>query len=349
MKKLEKIFHVLFWVIAFVIWIFWVRERIEIFESFIDQYKNIGYYVSTNDHQLEWYLIISIFRLIFLILIMYFIIPKYGYGRLSIIRSIIFLFLTISVEYVVARVYYYSLSTSNDSLLRLVWDYNFFYVFTAFLCVLILGWSLKSAFSWITEYRNILKSYQEKQSYEKLWDQLNPHFLFNTINGFYDIAIAEGNEKMQHAILNLTTTLRYTIDYSASDTVSLTKEVEAIESYLALQRLRFGDERLDLKSTIQVEHPHAQIAPLILLNYVENAFVHGIENGKDSKVTIKVIEKDYRLNLKIENTDHSQRSKDMGGNEKVKKILELKYPGRHGLKIQKKDKFFILDLWIQLK
>ena len=349
MARKELYIHIAIWVIGLVSWMFWVEERIEIFQHFVDNYKNIGYVISTNDRQLGWYILISFFKAFFLLYLFYYIIPKFGFGRFAIHRTLLLFVGMMGTEYLVAKTYFAFLKTNSPIDYRLDWNYDFGSVLAIYLILMIIGWTLVAARNWIIEYQNLKKLYQTERSYVALKEQLSPHFLFNTVNNFYEIAVNEDNERLQNAILNLTQTLRYTIDYSASNEVALSKEIEAIQSYIELQKDRFEINEVELETSFNIEHPEVKITPLILLNYVENAFLHGYRYGEHSMIHIDILEKENRLQLSIENTDHSRRENNQGGNEKTKKMLELNYAGNYQLETRKIEQVYKTNLWIQLK
>ncbi len=348
MSSKEKLFHIIFWACAFIAWIFWLQDRIQLFSWFVDGYKDLGYVVTTNDKQLGWYIILSVIRGGFLIVVLYFLGEKLSITKKEVLTAPFWLGGFLTLDYLVSKGYFLLLSDSAEEGFRLVWDYDFFAILGIYFSLLLVGWVLKSARNWIAEFNNLKSLHQTQQSYQALQRQLNPHFLFNTVNNIYEIAVDEGNERMQNSILNLTKTLRYTIDYSNNDTVSLGKEIEAIQSFIGLQKERFDAEDLNLSTAFEVENPELKIRPMILLNFIENAFHHGYKFDESSSILIRLSQKGTELSLQVDNTNHAQRVNKDGGNEKTKKILELSYPGNHILDIKDEKAFYKLNLWIQL-
>ncbi len=348
MSSKEKLFHIIFWACAFIAWIFWVEARIDLFSWFVDGYKDLGYVVTTNDKQLGWYIILSLLRGSYLILVLYFLGEKLSITKKEILLAPFWLAGFLSLDYLVCKGYYLFLSSSSQEGFRLTWSYDLFAITGIYLSLLLVGWTLKSARNWIVEFKNLKKLHQTQKSYDTLQRQLNPHFIFNTINSFYDIAVEEGNERIQSSILNLTETLRYSLDQSNKSKVSLFKEIDAIKSYIALQKERLGLEELELSTSFPSLNDDMDITPMILLNYVENAFQHGYQYGKASSINIDLIQNGNEIHFKIENSDHSLRANEDGGNAKTKRILELNYPGHHKLETRKEDGLYKLDLWMNL-
>lgn len=349
MKQREILTHIAIWTIALAFWFFWVDSRIEIFDLFIDHYKNIGYVVDTNDHQLGWYILISLYKAILLLILIYHLIPKFGFSRTLVFRTLIWFLSAITAEYVTIRFYFAWMKPEDSSYYRLDWSYDFYSILSIYFILILIGFIVYAAKNWVMEYRKLKELYQTQKSYETLKEQLNPHFLFNTVNIFYEIAVNEGNERLQNGILNLTKTLRYTIESSELDKVPLSQEIEAIQSFIELQKERMDQDEVDLVTSFQIEDPEIKITPLIVLNFVENAFIHGYRYGERSMIHINLTENQNSLQLSIENTNLARKINDQGGNDKTIKILKLNYPGRHKLEMNKVDNCYKTKLWIQLK
>ncbi|MCG8310789.1 MAG: histidine kinase [Cytophagales bacterium] len=346
-KKIPYTLHILFWSIGFITWCFWVRARIEIFARFVDGYKNIGYYIHTNDHQLGWYILISAGKVILIIVSIY-LLPSFGFRKSAFYRFIILLAILMSLEYLATRSYYLYLRSSISGGFRLDWDYDFLSVLSIYLFCGILSAVLVAAKNWVEEYHNLKTLYNAHQAYQQLRKKLDPHFIFNTLNNMYDIALISGNEKIQSSLLHLTETLRYALKSSNKEDVPISVELSAIKSYIELQKERFEANEIDLDVSISIDNPNRKISPLIILNYIENAFEHGYKYGQKCIISIGISEKNGQLNLHVKNSNHARRKNENGGNLKTKKLLEIKYLGKHKLNIENNKNFYSLHLWIQL-
>lgn len=180
----------------------------------------------------------------------------------------------------------------------------------------------------------------EKQKVEAelraLKSQVNPHFFFNTLNSLYSLSL-DKSEKAPEMILKLSDLMRYVIYESTDDLVTVGKQVEFLQSYVYLERLR-SDDSLDFHFEIKGENLQLKIAPLLFLAFIENAFKH-VAKEKSDKPYIKIVfdlEHEDRVIFSIENRADPFRQKNPEGGFglwNVKKRLELLYPGRHELNI----------------
>ncbi len=195
---------------------------------------------------------------------------------------------------------------------------------------------------------------KEKTSAElkALKSQLNPHFLFNSLNSIYSLA-RKNSSLVPEKIVQLSDLMRHIIYESDVEFIPLEKEVEMVKNYIELQNLR-SVEPDRIKLEIKGEIKGKKIAPLLFLPFVENSFKHGIKGGRnDSYVRIKIETSGKSLFFSIENNKGENveiaDSKYKGiGIENVKKRLELVYPGKHSLKVSDGDEKFEVNLQIQM-
>ena len=181
--------------------------------------------------------------------------------------------------------------------------------------------------------------------------QINPHFLFNTLNSIYSLAI-EKSENTASAIIKLSAMMRYVINEAHQPLVSLEKEINYIRSYIALQQIRFGNSisiLFDVNGQVQGQ----EIAPLILIPFIENAFKHGVnaEENSDIKIIIAVSQNDLLLivsNNKVFRAQNDENRSGLGV-QNTKGRLQLLYPGRHTLVIDDNNNTFAVSLDIRLK
>lgn len=173
--------------------------------------------------------------------------------------------------------------------------------------------------------------------------QINPHFLFNTLNNIYSLSQFD-NKKTGDAILQLSDILRYVTYDGNEKLVSLSAELDHINSFIKLQLLRDEDDS-NIEVDIAVDNQNLQISPLLLIPFVENSFKHGNHYDKEKGwVKIRIKNQDKLLILEVSNSvsahpEKSQKDKVGGvGMENVKKRLSLLYPGKHDL-VLKMDKF----------
>ncbi|UFH54745.1 sensor histidine kinase [Spirosoma sp. KNUC1025] len=169
---------------------------------------------------------------------------------------------------------------------------------------------------------------------KSLKDQINPHFLFNTLNNLYGLT-RQDSQKAGEVVMRLAQLMQYMLYEGNMAQVPLRKEIDYLQNYLALERIRYGD-RLHL--SLQINGPTDQlvIAPLILLPFVENAFKHGVSRQLDEAwLQIQLTVGSSELVFKVENSkpELSDDSSATGiGLPNIAKRLELIYPGRHQLR-----------------
>ncbi len=182
---------------------------------------------------------------------------------------------------------------------------------------------------------------------QALKTQINPHFIFNSLNNIYSL-VYQNSEKALPAIEELSRLLRYSTKDLTEDFITLDKEIGYIDSLTALEKLRIKRPEL-LISEKNISHPDLKISPMILVPFVENAFKHGDFRDKGFEMRISDNHKIlhfYLLNYK------SERMKDEVsgiGIENVKKRLLILYPGKHELNIKNSETEFIVDLKIDLR
>ncbi|WP_052266257.1 sensor histidine kinase [Pedobacter kyungheensis] len=177
-----------------------------------------------------------------------------------------------------------------------------------------------------------LKEEVVKAELSFLKSQINPHFLYNTLNYVYSLAIPV-SDKLANAVLRLSDLMRYTLNDSPDGKVSLDKEVGYLESYVELFKMRFEPNFFVSFSTEGISDQ--KIASLILIPFVENAFKHGVVNDEKQPVRIKLKVQQKRLSFEVSNKiSHAQKDHSSGvGMVNVHRRLDLIYPDQHELLI----------------
>ncbi|GAB4052625.1 histidine kinase [Spirosoma litoris] len=189
---------------------------------------------------------------------------------------------------------------------------------------------------------------QTELSYLKA--QINPHFLFNTLNSIYSLAIVE-SPPTADAIVKLSSFLRYVIQESQKNLVSLRNELDYIDQYIALQKLRLGDTA-QINFTIEGHANDKQIVPLLLISFIENAFKYGVSPEEPSTIDISIFLKGDELhcfvaNKKVRVFQPTAVASGIGlANTQAR--LQILYPERHHLIINDKPDRFTIDLSITL-
>ncbi|HCT31234.1 MAG TPA: hypothetical protein DIW31_11020 [Bacteroidales bacterium] len=180
-----------------------------------------------------------------------------------------------------------------------------------------------------------------KSELNTLKAQINPHFLFNSLNVIYAQAIKSSN-KTPEAIIQLSDILRYVIYNSANDKVSLKTEIKLIEDYIELQKFRV-DETSKIKFEHHVQNENCTIAPMLLLPLVENSFKHGIKGDfEHTFVNILLKATNSSVQFEIENNKgiDEKENKSGIGLANIHQRLLLLYPDKHEFKIEESETLF---------
>lgn len=199
---------------------------------------------------------------------------------------------------------------------------------------------------------SFIRRQQAKEAELKLLKaQLNPHFLFNTLNNLYGLSVIK-SDKLPNLMLKLSDLLRYSLYETAAVLVPLEKEITYLENYISLEKIRLED-KTDINFEVSGNFSDKEIAPMLCIVFVENAFKHlgVLENGK-SKVSIKITEQNEMLYFSCENTidgfdthNHNlEKGKSGIGLQNAKKRLSLLYPDKHQLKIDKTETLYRVNL-----
>ena len=215
--------------------------------------------------------------------------------------------------------------------------------------VIILGF-----ISFNRKQQRLLKLEEEKKSMELkvLKNQLNPHFLFNTLNNLYTLTLKK-DDKAPEVIAKLSEILDFVLYRCNEDYVSIEKEIALIENYIALEKLRYSENRLDILFTKNIEISN-KISPLIILTFIENAFKHGVINETEkAKIRLHLESKKQQIVFSIENTkpkNELARTSDKSkiGLENVRKQLDLLYPKKHQLEIEETQTNYTVTLYLNL-
>ncbi len=181
--------------------------------------------------------------------------------------------------------------------------------------------------------------------------QVNPHFLFNSLNNIYALSLQKSDETPE-IVLKLSNLMRYVLYECNSTKVPITKEIQFIYDYVQLEKIRHGNNE-KIIFNLNGMPDDSEIEPFLLIPFVENSFKHGL-NNEPSKNWLK-IDLDFRnkiVSLKVENTiNEDRRSKDLPsgiGLQNVKKRLMLLYPNKHQLLVTMKNNIYLTELVIDI-
>jgi len=222
------------------------------------------------------------------------------------------------------------------------------------LIILAIGMSvaLKATRRWYKDSINLetVKASQLEADLKNLRSQLNPHFLFNTLNNIYSL-IAIDTNKAQESVHRLSNLLRYILYENETKFVPIDKEIEFTRNYIDLMRLRLSPNA-QLNVMIKNENCDKKIASLLFMTLIENAFKHGISNGEGSFIDIKIfVDNTKGVLCTVENSlndaNDNMESKNSGiGLTNLRKRLELLYPNNSEFRVEKRERSFFVLLCI---
>ncbi|GAB3340553.1 hypothetical protein GCM10027299_54050 [Larkinella ripae] len=186
-----------------------------------------------------------------------------------------------------------------------------------------------------------------------LKSQIHPHFLFNTLNNLYALTL-NGSPKSPEIVFKLSELMSYMLYDSNLPQVPLRKEIQYIENYITLEKIRYGD-RLDVSLNLYASLDGIQIAPLIILPFVENSFKHGVSRQLDCVwVRVDVLTNANSLIFKIENSKAAQAPTVRPGAysgiglQNVRKRLDIIYGTRYSLQLFDEEETYLVVLKIDL-
>lgn len=222
---------------------------------------------------------------------------------------------------------------------------EFFHYFFEFLIVIVLSLLIKTRERWKKAEKDRVEA---ELSYLKA--QMNPHFLFNTLNSIYALAL-EKSDETPTAVVKLSGMMRYVITEANENFVSLDKEINYISDYIAMQRLRLG-QTVKLNYKVNGIAAGKSIAPLVLIPFVENAFKYGVNAEENSDIEINIEISSAGLQMKVSNnkvnTNVDAGKRSGLGIQTTRSRLQLLYAKKHQLNISEHDNKFVVLLHLTL-
>jgi len=335
------LFHLLFWI---AVWFFFV------------------YFFSYNSNDTEYVTWFSSFLLPVTMLtsyfVVYFLVPKYLLSKKYLLFVLYgFYTLVISTYLIVITIFGSFIFLSNFKITDMP-PMSQNYIFILILVYLIVGiisfMSLLShnfkTLSKNKELENKILETQlqlKDQELQYLKKQIHPHFLFNTLNTIYGFALKQ-SKNTPDIILKLSNLLDYILYQVNKPKVSLKEEILHVKEYIDLEKIRFQDT-LKVLFTFNEISSEIQIAPMLLIPFIENAFKHGSLINGFLQVEIEIALAENQMKFSIRNSFINSNTDDPNsgiGLENIKKRLELHYSNNHHLEIENKDNWFYVNLTI---
>ena len=182
-----------------------------------------------------------------------------------------------------------------------------------------------------------------------LKSQINPHFLFNTLNTIYSLAVSKSGNTAD-AVVKLSNMMRYVLDDASKEWVSLDQEITYITNYIELQKMRF-ESSVNISFEVKGDSDGKIIAPLLIIPFVENAFKYGVNAEQNSSIIISISIENSKLHLfvynnKVDYIESSINSHGIGI-ENTKSRLNILYPNNHLLHIENKSNSYEVSLILQ--
>ena len=226
----------------------------------------------------------------------------------------------------------------------------------SFVLAFAMSWLFITTRDWFLNLRLIEKLKGENLITEIafLKAQVDPHFMFNTLNAMYALALEEESIKTADSIIKLSTLMRYNLHDSNEAFISIEKEIDYIEKYIALQKLRLNENnRLDVDIKLDASvTPNIKVAPLLLIPFIENAFKFSVSPSKETAIVIKIHATHNSISMEISNSvsDNYGRPEFTGiGLQNVRKRLDLLYPKQHILTSNQSGEKYFTQLVVKFK
>jgi hypothetical protein len=227
----------------------------------------------------------------------------------------------------------------------------FNYIFTSlFLVFFSVGMRVLERHSQTEKLQKELEKEKLNSELAFLKNQISPHFFFNTLNNIYSL-ISINAEDSQKAVLRLSKLMRYLLYDSEHGNTKLSNEIDFMNNYIDLMKLRMNS-KISLDVSFPEKYEDINIPPLIFIPFIENAFKHGISYREKSFIDISMITEkgsvEFRCaNSLVKSRDENETGQSGIGLENVTKRLNLLFPGKHDLKINKTDTEF--EVLLQIK
>lgn len=345
-----KLYHIPFWLVYHLIWL----------TINIGGFEEVKNYLFHTDSSVKFYFYL-VFQTLGVYVNLYYLIPKFLYVGKYITYVVSVILTTLSCTAIITFGYYVAAYFSEQSFMEMFGvdssQYNkvfWVWVLPSSAAVMTLGMSVKLAKNWLEAEKRRTKLEKDNLETELkyLKSQINPHFLFNTINSIFAL-IPKNPDLASESLADFSEMLRYQL-YECNDAeISLDKELKFIKNFIDLEKLRIDEKYTELQFNITNEaQPSQKIAPFILIPFIENAFKH-VSKGKAQKnfINLQMQSDKNGLSLTIENSathvyvsEPEQVCPHGIGLQNVKRRLNLIYPEKHLLEIISKANKFSINL-----
>jgi len=332
------LYHVVFWLVVFL------------FNLFLYSYST-GHYRQTSLSLL----ITMPFDILATYLTIYLLIPKYllkkkyiSFALFFIISVVFFVMIERMLNVYFIYIYIYDMPSGKYPF----WSVGIVSLAISIYTIVALVVVLKLIKIWYVnqQLQNELENQNLHSELAQLRNQINPHFLFNTLNNIHTL-ISKDKKKASDAIIKLSDIMRFMLYDANAEKIPLDKEIEYLKSYISLQQIRLKNNDF-VKFTVDGANKTLLIPPMLFISFIENAFKHGLKKGTVPGIIINFfIEKQYVkfecINYFVNNKTNKDKTEGIGLNN-IKRRLELIYPNRHKLIIIKTGGRFVAKLELEI-
>lgn len=324
------VIHIFFWLIILAFYvIFFGRKN----SNYLQTFLFVGILMPVT--------IITTYFLNYYLVPVYLMKERFGYFALYFIYTLIGslfveMMIVVLTFLVIAKVNIRDMSPASIDL---------FFLLASLLLVVFFAMGIKMLLHWRqskVDYQKLMRDKVEAEL-KFLKVQINPHFLFNTLNNLYYLS-TEKSERAPQAILQLSEILDYVLHQGKSLLVPLDQELKQVDNYIALELLRYED-RIQIDKKMEGNIANHQIGPMMLISLIENAFKHGVmKSAGKSWIRIKIVGKPEMIAVDISNSWRGDPSGNGIGLENLKSQLNLLYPGSHSLEVISRSDEFSVNL-----
>jgi hypothetical protein len=219
--------------------------------------------------------------------------------------------------------------------------------------ILLISFLYKFSKDWFrsNELTKQLQSEKLAAELDLLKFQIHPHFLFNTLNNIYSLALHEESPRTVQSLGKLGGMMHYMLEECQQEKVTIEQEIEYVKQYIDLQKLRM-DKSIAVNAQIEItpEGKLLKVSPMLMIPFIENAFKHGISISEPSFININIDVKEHALKVRVENSWHGSKIKNDSvgfGLKNVQRRLQTLYPGHQLLTLQSGNTF-VTDLTVKL-
>lgn len=351
-KILEYLVHVL----VIIVFIRIGYNNYELFDAFNNGFKTVGFTVATNIY--TGFITIFIFSLY----IMYWFVLYYGIFNVAeksisqkflhaLIAVVIMTLVHVGSSYMLVEIFQSTTLQAGERIeFKFLWDPTNS-IYSWYLMLTVITFAFWGAIEFLYRYEELLNADRLQSELSLVKSQIRPHFFFNTLNNMYSMALEAENEQLADGIQNLTGLMRYALENATRETISLEKEWRYLNKYLELQKLRIDLTQTSIEMEAEGDLESVQIAPMILINFLENAFKHGISQKQESFITAKLKVSSDHVHFYIQNSIHTS-SKDKGsgiGTKQTKKLLNLVYGNSYRLNLNNEGSLYSVELTLPKK